>query len=109
MIKTTIENQQNLILEGCYIPFDWRQDFDERYLPSIWFVCLAMTDRYIDAHFAEIKGHSSDIEFRLDDTSCTIDKLKADNRTYIDGYERSGEQITLVDANYELTINALLE
>ena len=24
MIKTAIENGQNLIIEGCYIPFDWR-------------------------------------------------------------------------------------
>ena len=25
MIKTAIENRQNLIVEGCYIPFDWRK------------------------------------------------------------------------------------
>ena len=29
IIKTAIENRQNLIIEGCYIPVDWRQDFDE--------------------------------------------------------------------------------
>ena len=28
MIKTAIENRQNLIIEGCYIPYDWRKDFD---------------------------------------------------------------------------------
>jgi adenylate kinase family enzyme len=27
MMKTAIENKQNLIVEGCYIPYDWRQDF----------------------------------------------------------------------------------
>ena len=32
IIKTVIENRQNLIVEGCYIPCNWRQDFDERYL-----------------------------------------------------------------------------
>ena len=26
MIKTAIENEQNLIVEGCYIPFDWEKD-----------------------------------------------------------------------------------
>lgn len=25
MIKTAIENKQNLIVEGCYIPFDWEK------------------------------------------------------------------------------------
>ena len=28
VIKTAIENGQNLIIEGCYIPFDWQTDFD---------------------------------------------------------------------------------
>ena len=54
MIKTAIENRQNLIVEGCYVPFDWRKDFDEEYLSSIRFICLAMTGRYIDEHFKDI-------------------------------------------------------
>lgn len=32
MIKTAIENNQNLIVEGCYVPFDWQKDFDTEYL-----------------------------------------------------------------------------
>ena len=28
-IKTVIENQQSLIVEGCYIPYEWRKDFSE--------------------------------------------------------------------------------
>ena len=43
IVKTAIENRQDLIVEGCYIPFDWRRDFDARYLPAIRFVCLAMS------------------------------------------------------------------
>ena len=27
IVKTVVENQQNLIVEGCYIPFDWAKDF----------------------------------------------------------------------------------
>ena len=68
MVKTAIENRQNLIVEGCYIPFDWRKDFDEKYLASIRFVCLAMTDAYIDKQFDAIKAHASDLENRLDDS-----------------------------------------
>ena len=40
IVKTAIENKQNLIIEGCYIPFDWRRDFEERYLSSIRFICV---------------------------------------------------------------------
>lgn len=108
MIKTAVENHQNLIVEGCYVPMDWRQDFDERYLPSIRFICLAMTDEYIDAHFDEILEHASDIEARLDDSSCTPESLKADNRAYIRACRINGEHVTLIDSDHEQTINDLL-
>ena len=108
MIKTAIENNQNLIVEGCYVPLDWRQDFDERYLPSIRFICLAMTDDFIDAHFDEIKEHASAIESRLDDTSCTVQSLKADNQAYIHGCHDNGEQVALIDSDFEWTMQELL-
>ena len=97
MIKTAIKNGQNLIVEGCYVPPNWREDFDERYLRLMRFVCLAMTDAYIDAHFDEIKEHGSDVETRLDDTCCTPDTLKVDNRCFIDAFGGGGEQVTLID------------
>ena len=68
MVKTAVENDQNLIVEGCYIPFDWRKDFGDDYLKNIRFICLAMTDEYIDAHYNDIKGHASDVENRLDES-----------------------------------------
>ena len=108
MIKTAIENNQHLIVEGCYVPLDWRQDFDVRYLPSIRFICLAMTDEYIDAHFDEIKEHASAIESRLDDTSCTAQGLKADNQAYINGCHDNGERVTLIDSDFEWTMQELL-
>ena len=66
MIKTAIENNQNLIVEGCYIPFDWRKNFNERYLPSIRFICLVMTDEYIKCHFDTIINHESDKDDWID-------------------------------------------
>ena len=109
MVKTAIENRQNLIAEGCYIPADWRQDFDEGYLGSIRFICLAMTDAYIDASYAEIIKHGSDIESRLDDSECSIRSLKEDNHAYIARCQKSGEHLVLIDSDYEQTIRALLD
>lgn len=109
MIKTAIENRQHLIVEGCYIPFDWKNDFDEQYLSSIRFICLAMTDNYIETHFGEIKSHSSDIESRLNDSNCTIESLKEDNRKYVEGFRRAGEQVVLIDWDYEQAMGALLD
>ena len=108
MVKTAVENNQNLILEGCYIPFDWKKDFDESYLQSIRFICLAMSDEYIDTHFADIKEHASDIEARLDDSYCTVDQLKKDNHQVIEGYQKCGEKIVLIDSDYEKTIGDIL-
>ena len=88
MIKTAIENKQNLIVEGCYIPFGWRKDFDDEYLKDIKFICLAMTEEYIDAHFEEIRNHASDIESRIDDSGCSLDWIKEENKRFLDGFKR---------------------
>lgn len=108
IIKTAIENGQNLIIEGCYVPFSWRSDFSEKYLCQIRFIALAMSDKFIDENFDKIKKHSNDIENRLDDTTCTKENLKADNQNFIKGFLNNGEKIVLIDDNYEKTINNLL-
>ena len=79
MVKTAIENRQNLIVEGCYIPFDWQKDFSEEYLSQIQYVCLVMTQSYIYKHFPDIKAHANDIEQRLDDSDCTTESVLQDN------------------------------
>ena len=109
IIKTAVENEQNLIVEGCYIPFDWRNSFDELYLQSIRFICLAMSDEYIDSHFADIKAHASDIEKRLDDSDCTAEQLKQDNHRIIDGFKSNGEHVTLITENYDDPIKGVLD
>ena len=108
MVKTAVENRQNLIVEGCYIPFDWRRDFDAFYLASIRFVCLAMTDAYIDGHFDEIAGHESEIERRAVDTGVTTGSLKKENRYYADGFRQRGEAVAVIDGDYGGTLDALL-
>ena len=109
IVKTAIENRQNLIVEGCYIPFRWRRDFDERYLSSIRFICLAMSENYIENHFGEIIGHESEIESRSVYADCTMNVLKADNKSIIDGFQRAGEQVMVIEEDYEKTIHLLLE
>ena len=109
MVKTAVENRQNLILEGCYIPFEWRRDFDERYLREIRFVCLAMSEGYIDAHFHEILAHASDIEQRLDDSGCSPAWLKEENRKTAAGFRAAGEPVALIEEDYSRTLRAILD
>ena len=56
IIKTAIENRQNLIVEGCYIPSDWKGDFSNEYLNEIRYFCLVMCKNYIKQHFSDIKN-----------------------------------------------------
>lgn len=79
MVKTAIENQQNLIVEGCYIPFDWKKDFAQEYLEHIRYVCLVMSRQYIENHFADIVGYADVIERRLDDSGLTMEEIIAEN------------------------------
>lgn len=106
IIKTAVENRQNLIVEGCYVPADWRKDFDDRYLQEIRFLGLAMTEEYIDGHFEEIISHESEIETRLIGGDCTADELKRDNRRFIDAFSAAGEEIILIE-DFEKTLEKL--
>ena len=109
IVKTAVENRQNLVVEGCYIPFRWRQDLDEKYLPSIRFLCLAMTESYVDACFDSVRAHASDIEARLDDSGLTAEWLKQENRAVIAGFRGQGEAVTLIAEDYEGTIAEQVE
>ena len=100
MVKTAIENGQNLIVEGCYIPFDWQKDFDGGYLENIRYVCLVMSRRYIETHFEDILGFANVIEKRLDDSDMTKEMLIADNENNLSQCMTHGCSYVLIDETY---------
>ena len=102
MIKTAIENRQNLIVEGCYIPFDWQKDFDAGYLEQIRYGCLVMMEGYIRNHFADIKKFANVIEARLDDEGCTMERVLADNGEVWALARKHGVNCILIDDGYEI-------
>ena len=65
IVKTAIENGQNLIVEGCYIPFDWQKDFSAEYLKNIRYLCLILSKEYVENHFDAIVKYENVIEKRL--------------------------------------------
>lgn len=104
IIKTAIENQQDLIVEECYIPARWSLDFPPSYLREIRFHCLVMTHAYIERHFADIQAHACAVEQRLDDSACTKDALLADNACYQKMCETWGYPCILIDQSYHLVL-----
>ncbi len=67
MIKTAIENNQNLIVEGCYVPFDYNKSFSDEYLAHIKYVCLIFSEDYIQNNYSDIMNYASVIEKREND------------------------------------------
>ena len=105
MIKTAIENKQNLVVEGCYIPFDWQKDFDKEYLDNIKYYCLIMSEKYIRNHFADIKKYANVIENRLDDECCTIESIVADNAEVLSLAQKHNVNYILIEDKYEINID----
>lgn len=104
MIKTAVENQQNLIVEGCYIPMDWQKDFTSEYLEHIKFYCLVMSENYIRKHFDAIKKYANIIENRLED-DCTIESVLKDNIQILELCKAHNANYVLIDEEYKITID----
>ena len=105
MVKTAIENRQNLIVEGCYIPFDWKKDFEQEYLDSIEYYCLVMSENYIRKHFADIKSYANVIESRLDDDYCTMESVLQDNAQFMKLAKEYNVDYVLIDDTYGIEID----
>ena len=104
IIKTAIENRQNLTIEGCYIPFDWKKDFEGEYLGHIKYVCLIMSENYIRNHFPDIKGYASVIENRLDDDGCTMEGVLADNARMLEFAQKYAMNYVLINDEYDISL-----
>lgn len=100
MIKTAIENRQNMIIEGCYIPSDWKDCFGPEYLENIRYLCLLMSENYIRTNFNTIKEYANVVENRIDDSFCTPDNLVRDNRMALEECGKHGLNFLMIDGKY---------
>ena len=105
IVKTAIENQQNLIVEGCYIPFDWAKDFEKAYLDQIRYYCLVMSEAYIKNHFASIKEYANVMEKRLDDEGCTLESVLKDHTHFRECAQKHHLNVVLIDDMYDINID----
>ncbi len=102
IVKTAIENAQNLIIEGCYIPFDWQDSFDKEYLSQIKYICLIMSETYIIRHFDDIIRNENVIEKRLHNVDFTIESVKKGNQYYFQQCKQFGLDYVLIDDEYDI-------
>lgn len=101
IIKTVLENEQNLIVEGCYIPFDRKNDFEKCHLDRIRYCCLVMSERYVHTHFCDIRAYANAIEKRKED-DCTMESVLADNDGMLRQVQENALPFVLIDDTYTM-------
>ena len=102
MVKTCIENSQNMIVEGCYIPFGWEKDFSAEDLQRIKYVCLIFSRKYIENHFCDILRFEKAIENRPPFTDLSIEKLIRANEYNLEQCELRNYNRILIENNYQI-------
>ena len=102
MIKTVLENGQHLIIEGCYIPFNWKNDFTPSEQAQIRYCCLIFSAHYIQTHFDTILRYANAIERRQYPAHCKIEDLQADNAQNLQLCKAYGLPYLLIDQCYDV-------
>ena len=101
MIKTAVENKQNLIIEGCYIPYNWKNGFDKEYLENIRCFWLVMSEKYIKNNFEDIKKYANVIENRIED-DLTVENVTEDNKNILKSVLAHNLDYVLIDDEYKV-------
>ncbi len=109
IIKTAVENKQNFVIEGCYIPFDWQKDFSREYLKDIKYCCLIMTVNYIENHFADILKFENVIENRLCSGRISKTELINENMRNFELCKKFNLNYILIDTVYNLNIMSVFK
>ena len=103
-MQTSIENNQNFIIEGCYIPFYWKDDFEKSYLKQIKYICLIMTEKYIDTNYNNIKLYENVIEDRKCPGDIDIEELKQENKNNLELCKKYGNDYILIHDEYDVDL-----
>jgi 2-phosphoglycerate kinase len=97
IITTNIENNQNIIIEGCYLPPEHIRDFESKYLEKIIALYIGFSENYLEKHFVSgIIEHISEIE--LKEYNGNDDYINLDN--FIKLHTQLKERCTANDVNF---------
>lgn len=103
--KTAIENRQNLIIEGCYIPYSYKEDFEEGYLPQIKALWLIFSKQYLERHFENVLNFESAVECRVPDSDALKAMMMEDCERDLEACRAYGLPYRLIGETYEITID----
>ena len=107
IIFTNIENNQNLIIEGIYIPNNWQQYFNQEQLQLIKHIMLIMSQKYIVDNFDVIIAKSAIIENR-DSQDILLEQLIADNKKSLANAQLFNHNYILFDKTYKINLERII-
>ncbi len=108
MIRTALENGQNLIVEGCYIPFDWPKDFSLKELNSIRCLCLVQSHEWLMNHFDEVQCHARDIEKRIAD-DFILEEALAQNEEVLQQAKANNLPVLFIQDTYDQVVRQAID
>jgi len=112
IIMTNIENDQNIIIEGCYFP-ELINDLDKEYLYKTIFLYIIFSEQYIKKNLSDkIIGNRSIIENRIYDFEGTnefIKKYILVNKNNKEKCIRNGIKYFEIEEDYEKEIKNVYE
>ncbi|MGL5615253.1 MAG: adenylate kinase [Sarcina sp.] len=107
IIKTAIENKQNLIVEGCYVPYNFKASFSKEYLENIKEIFLIFSEKYIEENYDKIIGYESIIEKRLN-SDYPKELMIRENNSIFEQCKKHGLNYILIDEDYNSVIDKIL-
>lgn len=106
MIKASLAKNMDLIVEGRYIPSNWIFDFNDTELSNIKFVCLVMSEDYINNNYETILEHAEVIEEREEEV--LKETLIEKNQKFRDMCDEYIYPYVEIDVEYYIDIDRLL-
>lgn len=79
--RTARENGVDLIIEGDYLPWNWRNDFCAEELSHIQSLCLVMASDYLIHHWSDVMAYAQTTERRLVQ-DYTLEEALVDNAAH---------------------------
>jgi len=110
MIMTNIENEQHIVIEGCYLSPDYLKDFDEDYSEKIIPVFFSFSENYIRENFeTAIMRYRNVIESRMWPEERTENELIKEHKEFKAQCLQAGVSYFEIENDYEKEIVAVYD
>lgn len=109
IIMTAVENRQNLIIEGCYLPPDKIAALPPEYRGQTISFYLSLSWKYTLEHYDDIIAHRSDIENRLYPEERSAKEIAEDNDRTVVVCAQTGAKCFVIEKDYLRELDAVAD